>query len=58
MIWNPWRRIRELEALARKADDQIITLGFALDQSHDRYDRVLRMNNELRDTLALYREAR
>lgn len=50
MIWNPWRRIRQLEA-------QLRALDHALHQSNERYDKVRDMNAQLRETLTLYRNA-
>lgn len=48
MIWNPWRRVRDLDA-------QVRALEHALHQSTERYDRIRDMNHELRRTLGLYR---
>jgi hypothetical protein len=56
-IFNPWRRIRELEAQARADREELRTLEHALHQSNDRYDRIRDANHQLRGTLALYREA-
>lgn len=50
MIWNPWRRIRELEAELR-------VLEHALGQSNERYDKIRDMNAGLRRALSLYRNA-
>lgn len=55
MIWNPWRRIRELEAEVRRLKNEVISLDNALRQSADRYDRIRDANAQLRDTLTLYR---
>ena len=55
MIWNPWRRIRQLEAAAVQDAAEIRALNHALHQSADRYDKVREMNNQLRDALSLYR---
>ena len=57
MIWNPWRRIRELQQelhdVAWERDNFEAELGRAC----DRYEKVRRMNVQLRDTLTLYRNA-
>lgn len=55
MIWNPWRRIRQLEEQAAIAEAEIVFLDQALQRSHDRYDRIRETNLQLRDCLALYR---
>lgn len=57
MIWNPWRRARELAAQLARANRQIDALERALRDSADRYDRIRDANAKLRDTLTLYREA-
>ena len=51
MRWfNPWRRIRELEGEVR-------VLDHALHQANERYDKIRETNLQLRDALALYRNA-
>lgn len=62
MIWNPWRRIRELEVRLGKeacehayAKREIDALERALQDSADRYDRIREANHQLRECLALYR---
>lgn len=51
MRWfNPWRRIRELER-------EIRALEHALHQANERYDKIRETNLQLRDALALYRNA-
>lgn len=64
MIWNPWRRIRELEIrLGWEACDhaqakrEIAALEHALHQSNERYDKIRETNLQLRDALSLYRNA-
>ena len=57
MIWNPWRRIRDLEARLIKVANECSALDHALAQSNERYDKVREMNVQLRDTLTLYRNA-
>lgn len=57
MIWNPWRRIADLEARVASRDKHIAELRRALDVSADRYDLVREMNTQLRQTLELYRKA-
>lgn len=42
MIWNPWRKARELQAQLDRV-------------TCDRDDKVREMNTQLRDALALYR---
>ena len=56
MIWNPWRRARELQARLDRANRDIENLERALRDSADRYDGIRRANAALRETLTLYRE--
>lgn len=55
MIWNPWRRIRELEAEAKIHATEKYALNHALHMANDRYDKIRAANAELRETLTLYR---
>ena len=55
MIWNPWRRIRQLEAEARDREADLFTLERSLHHANERYDRIRDANLQLRDTLSLYR---
>ena len=55
MIWNPWRRARELQAQLDRVTQERDGIEHALSQSCDRYDKVREMNTQLRDALALYR---
>lgn len=57
MIWNPWRRARELQVQLDRAQREIDALERALRDSADRYDRIRDANAKLRETLDLYREA-
>ena len=57
MIWNPWRKIRELEARLLKVAAECAALDHALQQSADRYDKIRETNVQLRDALSLYRNA-
>jgi septal ring factor EnvC (AmiA/AmiB activator) len=57
MIWNPWKRIRQLEAQLIRVADECSALDHALKQSADRYDKIREMNLQLRDTLTLYRNS-
>ena len=57
MIWNPWRRIRELEADAKIHATEKYALNHALHLANDRYDKIRAANAELRQTLTLYRNA-
>jgi hypothetical protein len=57
VIWNPWRRIRELEVRLGQVACECAALDQALKQSADRYDKIREMNLQLRDALALYRKA-
>lgn len=57
MIWNPWRKIRELEADALRSRAEIAALDHALHQSNDRYDKIRETCAQLRDALSLYRNA-
>lgn len=57
MIWNPWRRARELQVQLDRAKRENEHLERALRDSADRYDRIRDANAKLRDTLTLYREA-
>lgn len=55
MIWNPWRRIRELEAAAKHHATEKYALNHALHMANDRYDKIRDANAQLRETLTLYR---
>jgi len=55
LIFNPWRRIRELEAAAKHHDTEKYALNHALHMANDRYDKIRAANAELRQTLTLYR---
>jgi septal ring factor EnvC (AmiA/AmiB activator) len=57
VIWNPWRRARELQVQLDRAKRENEHLERALRDSADRYDRIRDANAKLRDTLTLYREA-
>jgi hypothetical protein len=57
VIWNPWRKIRELEARLLKVAAECAALDHALQQSADRYDKIRETNVQLRDALSLYRNA-
>ena len=55
MIWNPWRKARELQAQLDRLTCERDEIGHALSQSCDRYDKVREMNTQLRQALSLYR---
>jgi hypothetical protein len=55
VIWNPWRRIRELEADAKIHATEKYALNHALHLANERYDKIRAANHELRKTLTLYR---
>lgn len=55
MIWNPWRKAREVQAQLDRVTQERDNIEHALAQSCDRYDKVREMNTQLRDALALYR---
>ena len=55
LIFNPWRRIRELEAAAKHHDTEKYALNHALHMANERYDKIRAANAELRQTLTLYR---
>jgi hypothetical protein len=62
VIWNPWRRIRELEAQITEMECEFADLEEAffviersLHMSNDRYDLIRDANLQLRDALDLYR---
>jgi hypothetical protein len=55
VIWNPWRRIRELEADAKIHATEKYALNHALHMANERYDKIRAANHELRETLTLYR---
>ena len=63
MIWNPWRRIAELEQriMHLEADAVIAALTIESMQRHcdllaDRYDKIRVTNEQLRGALDLYRD--
>jgi hypothetical protein len=55
MIWNPWRRIRELEADAKIHATEKYALNHALHMANERYDKIRSANADLREALTLYR---
>jgi hypothetical protein len=55
IVWNPWRRIRELETQALDDAMDIAVLERSLDIANDRYDRIREANMQLREALSLYR---
>lgn len=55
LIFNPWRRIRELEEAAKHHATEKYALNHALHMANDRYDKIRAANAELRQTLTLYR---
>ena len=55
MIWNPWRKARELQAQLDRVTRDRDNIELALSQSCDRYDKVREMNTQLRNALELYR---
>jgi hypothetical protein len=55
VIWNPWRRARELQAQLDRALRDNGHLNRALRDSADRYDKIRDMNAHLREALRLYR---
>lgn len=55
MIWNPWKRIRLLEARLGQVACECAALEHALKQSTERYDKIRDTNQQLRETLTLYR---
>lgn len=62
MIWNPWRRIRELEVrLGKEACEhaqtksEMAVLERSLHHANERYDRIRDANLQLRECLSLYR---
>jgi hypothetical protein len=55
VIWNPWRRARELQAQLDRVMRERDNIELALSQSCDRYDKVREMNTQLRRALSLYR---
>lgn len=57
MIWNPWRRCRELQAQLDRVSGECAALDHALRQSTERYDSIREANAQLRDALSLYRKA-
>jgi hypothetical protein len=57
MIWNPWRKARELQVQLDKAVRERNDFEFELSRACDRYDKVREMNAQLRDALSLYRNA-
>lgn len=57
MIWNPWRRCRELQARLDRVAGECAALDHALRQSTERYDSIREANAQLREALSLYRKA-
>jgi hypothetical protein len=57
VIWNPWRRARELQAQLDEAVRERNDFEFELSRACDRYDKVRDMNAQLREALTLYRNA-
>lgn len=57
LIFNPWRRIRELQVELDRARNERDALDHALLRSTERYDKIRETNLQLRDALTLYRNA-
>ena len=57
MIWNPWRRARDLQREVDRLQHDVAMLDHALHQSNGRYDKIREANAQLRETLTLYRNA-
>jgi len=57
VIWNPWRRIRELEGRLSRLQRERDALDHALHQSNERYDKIRETCAQLREALSLYRNA-
>jgi hypothetical protein len=57
VIWNPWRRIADLERHVQAHEAHIAVLQRGLDVAADRYDKIRETNLQLRDALELYRKA-
>ena len=57
MIWNPWRKLRELEAANARLLLDRDALGRELERACDRYDKIRETCAQLRDALSLYRNA-
>jgi predicted nucleic acid-binding Zn-ribbon protein len=55
LIFNPWRRIRELQVELDRARNERDALDHALLRSTERYDKIRETNLQLRDALTLYR---
>jgi hypothetical protein len=55
LMFNPWRRLRELEADAKIHATEKYALNHALHLANERYDKIRAANAELRQTLTLYR---
>lgn len=57
MIWNPWRRIRELEAELEHTRVKRDAFEHAALLATDRYLKIRDTSMQLRDALELYRNA-
>lgn len=64
MIWNPWRKIRELRERIHFVEVELMSaqIDVASARGHadllaDRYEKIRETNAQLRDALALYRNA-
>ena len=57
LLFNPWQRIRDLEAAASKHELEQRALNYALHLANERYDNIRHANAQLRETLTLYRNA-
>lgn len=54
---GPWKRIADMRREIDRKEREILALDHALHQANERYDKIRETNLQLRDALALYRNA-
>lgn len=56
-VIGPWKRIADMRREIDRKEREILALEHALHQANERYDKIRETNLQLRDALALYRNA-
>lgn len=64
MIWNPWRRARDLQLTVTALEQEVVNMARdrddwarIADQWVEKYNKIRETNAQLRDAIELYRNA-
>lgn len=64
MIWNPWRRARDLQGAVTALEQEVVNVARdrddwarIADQWVEKYNKIRETNAQLRDAIELYRNA-